>query len=208
MPRPLFIAFEGIDGSGKSTQVALLAEHLEAAGHRVYRTAEPTTRPIGKMIREIFAGKQEADHKVIAALFAADRLDHLLNSKDGILKKMKEGFTVLTDRYFLSSYAYHSVHMPMDWVIEANRMAKDILKPDVHIYIDAEPEVCMERIRKNRTSTELYETLGNLKQVKEKYQEAILASRDTEQIAIVPSRETPQETAVEVQAALTARGLL
>ncbi|MFM7329381.1 MAG: dTMP kinase, partial [Bacteroidota bacterium] len=156
MSRPLFIAFEGIDGSGKSTQVALLAEHLESIGHRVYCTAEPTTRPIGKMIREIFAGKQEADHKVIAALFAADRLDHLLNSEDGILKKMEEGFTVLSDRYFLSSYAYHSVHMPMDWVIEANRMAKDILKPDVHIFIDAEPEVCMERIRKNRTSTELY----------------------------------------------------
>ena len=85
MQKNLFIAFEGIDGSGKSTQVKLLADKLEALGHQVYSTFEPTKSDIGKMIRTIFSGKMEADHKVIAALFAADRLDHLLNKTDGIL---------------------------------------------------------------------------------------------------------------------------
>ena len=208
MSKPLFIAFEGIDGSGKSTQVSLLASHLTELGHRVYCTAEPTKRPVGKMIREIFAGKQEADHKVIAALFAADRLDHLLNSEDGIVKKLEEGFTVLCDRYYLSSYAYHSVHMPMDWVIEANRFAAEILKPHLHIFINAEPETCMERIRRNRETTELYETLGNLKQVREKYMEAIMAIREREPIELVNSGETPEATALSVRAALSAHGLL
>ena len=67
----LFIAFEGIDGSGKSTQVKLLSEKLQATGHKVHATFEPTDSQIGKMIRTIFSGKMEADHKVIAALFAA-----------------------------------------------------------------------------------------------------------------------------------------
>ena len=208
MTKPLFIAFEGIDGSGKSTQVALLAEHLQSVGHRVYCTAEPTTRPIGKMIRDIFAGRQQADHKVIAALFAADRLDHLLNEEDGIMKKLRAGFTVLCDRYYLSSYAYHSVHMPMDWVIEANRLAAETLRPDVHLFIDADPEVCMERIRKHRDTTELYETLGNLKKVKEKYAEAILASQTTEHIVTIHTGNTAEETAVQVRSVLTDLGLL
>jgi len=208
MPKPLFIAFEGIDGSGKSTQVSLLATHLTALGHRVYCTAEPSSRPIGRMIREIFAGRQEADHRVIAALFAADRLDHLLNSEDGIVKKLSEGFTVLCDRYYLSSYAYHSVHMPMEWVIEANRLAAETLRPDLHIYINADPETCMERIRKHRDTTELYETLGNLRLVREKYMEAILATDNDEPIELIPSGETAEETAGFVRAALRSRDLL
>lgn len=208
MSKPLFIAFEGIDGSGKSTQVSLLADHLQTLGHRVHCTAEPTTRPIGKMIRDIFAGRQPADHKVIAALFAADRLDHLLNEDDGIMKKLREGSTVLCDRYYLSSYAYHSVHMPMDWVIEANRLAAETLRPDVHLFIDADPEVCMDRIRKHRETTELYETLGNLKQVKGKYAEAILAAQPVEQIVTVASRNTAQETAEAVRATLAGLGLI
>ena len=60
------------------------------------------------------------DNKAIAALFAADRLDHLLNEVDGIASKIEEGTTVLTDRYYFSSYAYHSVDVPMEWVIRAN----------------------------------------------------------------------------------------
>ena len=79
MKKNQFIAFEGIDGSGKSTQVKLLSYNLKNAGHKVYLTCEPTDRPIGKMIRDIFSHKMEADHRTIAALFVADRLDHLLN---------------------------------------------------------------------------------------------------------------------------------
>ena len=92
MRKNLFIALEGIDGSGKSTQVKLLSDHLKSAGHKVYATFEPTDSPIGSVIRNIFKHIIEADHRTIAALFAADRLDHLLNKTNGILKKLEEHF--------------------------------------------------------------------------------------------------------------------
>jgi dTMP kinase len=173
MKKNLFIAFEGIDGSGKSTQVKLLTENLKNAGHKVYATCEPTDSPIGSIIRNIFNHRIEADHRTIAGLFVADRLDHLLNKTNGILKKLEEGYTVITDRYYFSSYAYHGTHMDMDWVIEANSLSADLLRPDLNIYIDILPEVSMARLNKGRSSLELYETLENLKNVRDKYMEAI-----------------------------------
>ena len=115
-----FIAFEGIDGSGKSTQIGLLAERLKKEGVCCYTTMEPTNAPVGSLVRQVMTGRIRMDNKAIAALFAADRLDHLLNEVDGIASKIEEGTTVLTDRYYFSSYAYHSVDVPMEWVIRAN----------------------------------------------------------------------------------------
>src|SRR5471030_3248312 len=152
MKKNFFIAFEGIDGSGKSTQVKLLKEKLEATGLKVYVTCEPTDSPMGKMIREIFSHKIEADHRTIAALFVADRLDHLLNKTNGILKKLEEGYTVITDRYYFSSYAYQSPYMDLNWVIQANSLSADLLRPDLNIYIDISPELSIERLNKGRSS--------------------------------------------------------
>ena len=115
-----FIAFEGIDGSGKSTQVRLLAERLRSENIPFYTTMEPTDSPVGSLIHQIMTGRVKADPKVIAALFVADRLDHLLNDVNGISQKIDEGTTVIMDRYYFSSYAYQSVDAPMDWVIQAN----------------------------------------------------------------------------------------
>ena len=84
MKKNLFIAFEGIDGCGKSTQAKLLADKLEKAGHKIFLTCEPTESRIGTLIRDIFNHKMEADHRTIAGLFVADRLDHILNKRDGI----------------------------------------------------------------------------------------------------------------------------
>src|SRR5690606_16738147 len=81
--RELFIAFEGIDGSGKSSQIDRLYRRLSEAQYFVHQTCEPTTHPIGRMIRDIFAGRMEGDHHTIAGLFVADRLQHLLHKKDG-----------------------------------------------------------------------------------------------------------------------------
>lgn len=191
MRKNLFIAFEGIDGSGKSTQVQLLAEKLQKEGHQVHVTREPTGGEIGVLIRKIFTRKTDADHRTIAALFVADRLDHLLNENDGIIKKMKEGYTVITDRYYFSSYAYHSVHMSMDWVIEANALSAELLKPDLNIFIDISPETAMERIQKNRTTIELYETLDNLTLVKKKYMEAFEKLKHQENIFQLDGNRAP-----------------
>ncbi len=184
MKKNLFIAFEGIDGSGKSTQVKLLSDQLTNAGHKVYSTFEPTDSPIGTLIRNIFNHKMESDHRTIAALFVADRLDHLLNKTHGVLKKLEEGYTVITDRYYFSSYAYHGVHMPMDWVIESNAISAGLLRPDINIYIDIAPDTSMDRLSKGRTSMELYETRENLKMVRDKYFEAFEQLKFKEHIFI------------------------
>lgn len=200
MRKNLFIAFEGIDGSGKSTQVKLLAYNLNNAGHKVYLTREPTDSNTGKLIRDIFSHKTEADHRTIAGLFVADRLDHLLNKTNGILKKLEEGFTVITDRYYFSSYAYHGTHMPMEWVIQANSLSAGLLRPDLNIYIDISPEVSMERLIQNRESTEMYETLENLNKVRIKYSEAFKLLKSEEKIFSVNGNRSPQIIATDIWA--------
>jgi len=192
MKKNLFIAFEGIDGSGKSTQVKLLSESLEKTGHKIYTTFEPTDSPIGRIIRDIFNHRLEADHRTIAGLFVADRLDHLLNKQNGILRKMEEGYTVITDRYYFSSYAYHGAHMSLDWVIEANSLSADLLRPDINIFIDISPEISLNRIAKSRHSMELFETLDNLRQVKDKYYEAIEKLKDQERVFITDGNREPE----------------
>ena len=87
MGKGIFIAFEGIDGSGKSTQIQLLNEKIKEKGIRCYQTCEPSSGPIGSLTRQILTGRIKTDNRVVAAMFAADRLDHLLNDVDGIAKK-------------------------------------------------------------------------------------------------------------------------
>jgi len=198
MKKNLFIAFEGIDGSGKSTQVKLLSEKLQKAGHSVYSTFEPTDSPIGSIIRNIFKHRIEADERTIAGLFVADRLDHLLNKTNGVLKKLKEGYTVITDRYYFSSYAYHSVHIPLDWIIEANSLSAELLRPDLNIYIDMDPEISMSRLNSGRSSIELYENVHNLRLVREKYFEAIEFLKFQENVFITDGNRSAEIIGAEI----------
>ncbi|HVX52315.1 MAG TPA: dTMP kinase [Chitinophagaceae bacterium] len=200
MKKNIFIALEGIDGSGKSSQAKILADALLGRGHKVYATFEPTNEFIGSIIRDILRGKRKADEKVIAGLFVADRLDHLLNEDYGIVKKLQEGYTVISDRYYFSSYAYHGTHMDMDWVVAANKMAATILKPHVNIFIDVLPEISMSRISTARQGTELYETLENLGNVRSKYFEAFDKLRREENITIINGNRSFEAVAADVLA--------
>lgn len=196
--RGRFIAFEGIDGSGKSTQIKLLSNRLKEKGIHYYTTMEPTDSPIGSLIHQIMTGRIKTDNKVIAGLFVADRLDHLLNNVDGIAAKIQEGTTVITDRYYFSSYAYHSVDMPMDWVIQANAQAKEILQPTVTIFVDVNPDTAIERIAKNRFHQELFEKKSRLVKVREKYFEAFEKLQDTENIVVIDGNRSPEEIAEDI----------
>jgi dTMP kinase len=198
MKRPLFLAFEGIDGSGKTTQIKLLCEKLKEEGLKFYTTFEPTDSPIGSLISNIFKHRIEADHKTIAGLFVADRLDHLLNQTNGILKKLEEGFTVITDRYYLSSYAYQGAHVPLDWVISANSLSTDLLRPDLHIFIDVTPETGMHRLNSTRGTIELFETPENLKLVRNKYFEVIELLKEEENIFIADGNRDPLMVASDI----------
>jgi len=184
-----FIAFEGIDGSGKSTQIGLLAERLKKEGISCYTTMEPTNGPIGSLIRQVMTGRIRMDNKAIAGLFAADRLDHLLNEVDGIAAKMEGGMTVLADRYYFSSYAYHSVDMPMEWVVKANEQSSLILRPTVNIFIDVDPDVALERIARNRFHQELFEKKSRLVKVRENYKKAFDLLAGEEKYAVIDGNQ-------------------
>lgn len=186
----LFIAFEGIDGCGKSTQIHLLAEKLEAAGHMVDVTCEPTHNFIGEKIRAAFANQIYLDNRVIAGLFVADRLQHILDESEGIHRKLADGYTVLTDRYYLSSYAYQGAYVDQDWVIQANALAASICPPDLHIYIDLPPEISMARITSRNHEVQLYESLNTLQKVHTSYQKAMDKVSGSESIFTLDGRDT------------------
>ncbi|MBQ2931930.1 MAG: dTMP kinase [Clostridia bacterium] len=199
MERGKFIVFEGIDGSGKSTQINLLAEALKKRSISCRTTLEPTFGMVGSVLHDILSGKMSADPKVVASLFVADRLDHILNQTDGVLKSVENGETVICDRYYFSSYAYQSVEVPRDWVVSANRMAAETLRPDATIFIDISAETAMNRISKNRENTELYETKERLSAVREGYFSAFELMKDEERIFVVDGNRSIDEIAEEIQ---------
>ena len=184
--RGRFFALEGIDGSGKSTQLKLLAKRLEEAGFPCLTTCEPTDRPIGRLLRQVLTGQVQCDSRVAAPLFAADRLDHLLNGENGLCAAVERGITVLSDRYYFSSYAYQSVDLPLEWVIQANRPCADLLRPTATLFIDISPELALERIAQNRESTELFETRDRLTRTRAQYFAAFRLEQDRENVIVIP----------------------
>ncbi len=196
--RGRLIALEGIDGSGKSTQAAYLCGQLKREGICCCHTMEPTDSPIGALIRQILRGEMKTDNRVIAGLFVADRLDHLLNAENGIAAKVEAGMTVVSDRYYFSSYAYNSVDMPMDWVIKANEPSSKILRPALNVFIDIEPDVALERIAKNRVRQELFETKARLELVRENYRKAFRLLEDEERCVVIDGNRPEEEIADSV----------
>lgn len=199
MQKGKFIVFEGIDGSGKSTQLKMLAETLRENGIKCVETLEPTFGTVGTVLHDILSGKKKADPKVTAALFVADRLDHLTNAENGVIKMLEEGITVICDRYYFSSYAYQSVEVPSEWVIAANRLAAETLRPDCTLFIDVSPKVAMERISNNRETTELYETEERLSAVREGYFKAFERMKDEENIKVFDGDKPVFEIAEEIK---------
>lgn len=193
-----FFVFEGIDGSGKSTQIHLLKEHIEAKGIRCLETKEPTDGPIGSLVHQCMTGRTTADEQTLAALFAADRLDHLLNKTDGLCQKIQEGISVISDRYILSTYAYQSVRVPLEWLIQMNAQAMQILKPDCHIFIDVDPEITLERMAKGRFHTELYETKERLTEVRDRYYDLFDRFAGQENIFVVNGNQSIKSIANDI----------
>ena len=191
-----FIVFEGIDGSGKTTQIKLLAKALSERNIPVHITKEPTDDPMGKQLRKYLGGKEKADLRAVAALFAADRLYHI-TAENGILDNLAKGNTVLCDRYYLSSYAYQSVDCPLDWIMALNREAADIARPDLHIFLDVPAEQSMSRVE-NRGETEIFEKLDRQQQIRKKFFELFEMLGDKENILIVDGTRFPEAIAEEI----------
>lgn len=157
-----FIVIEGPDGCGKSTQVKLLAEKLKSAGENVYVTKEPSEGIIGKFIRsEFLSGKEEIDVNTLGMLFAADRLNHINNKKDGILEKLNSGIHVISDRYYHSSFVYDGYNTSIEFIESINSTALNLLKPDLSILLLTDVNDSMnrvsDRLKENKSNKEIYD---------------------------------------------------
>ena len=142
MTRGLFLVFEGIDGSGKSTQVERLVHTLRAAGHDVVQTREPHDCPAGRRIREMArSGKRVAPEEELA-WFVEQRHDHV---REVVTPALEAGRTVVCDRYFLSSVAYQGARgLDAAAILEASEAAFPI--PDLVLLVVLEPALGMARV--------------------------------------------------------------
>jgi len=166
-----FIVFEGIDGSGITTQVEFLRTWCEERGISVLVTKEPTDGLTGGVLRAALTHRVAFSPEVMALLFAADRLDHLDNE---ILPHLERGLTVICDRYYLSEFAYQSVELELSWLREVNSKCR---RPDLTIFLDVPVELCLQRwqadVWRSSDRFQLYETEERLTQVRERYLETI-----------------------------------
>jgi dTMP kinase len=164
MTRGHFIVLEGIDGSGTTTQAAALGQEFGRQGFAAHVTAEPSTGPVGSIIRQILKGRlgvhgtaalRAPSWRSMALLFAADRQDHL---EAEILPNLNDGITVICDRYVYSSVIYQSLSSTHEaaepWIRELNRFA---IEPDLVLYLRTSPEEALHRRRGRDRKAELYE---------------------------------------------------
>lgn len=150
MPQGLFITLEGIEGSGKTTQAALLADALRAAGHKVVLTHEPGGTRAGEAIRAIFL--DPAVSLQVAAellLVLADRAQHV---REKLKPALARGEIVISDRYSDSTTAYQGYGRGFDLKLlgELNRLASDGVTPDLTLVLDCDIETGLARTRARR----------------------------------------------------------
>jgi dTMP kinase len=142
----LFITLEGPEGSGKSTQLPLLAAWLTQAGYHVLETREPGGTPISECVRDLLHDPvfTEMDPRTEILLYSASRAQ-LVN--EIIRPALAAGQVVLCDRYFDSTYAYQGYgrDLSLDDLRYITRFATEGLKPHLTLYLDVEPKVGLRR---------------------------------------------------------------
>ncbi|PIS16849.1 MAG: dTMP kinase [Candidatus Portnoybacteria bacterium CG09_land_8_20_14_0_10_44_13] len=209
-----FIVFEGLDGSGLSTQAKLLGDYLQnrgpahiatparsdaassgersvAGGREVILTKEPTMdSEAGRQIRAILDEKIKIEAAEIQRLFVQDRKEHLDNL---IIPALRAGKIVISDRYFFSTLAFGAVSSNLEWLIGLN---KDFLLPDMTFLLLVRPEICVDRIIKRGEGVKLFEKLPTLEKVYKNYQ--IIAER-FENVYVVNGEESAEEVFEEIK---------
>ena len=197
MSNAKFIVVEGLDGSGKGTQIRMLAKALEDQGHNIFLTSEPTQFATGGLVRDTLGHMTKRTPAELAGLFLADRIAHCSNPTSGLKNMLENGTTVICDRYYYSSFAYQGSQTDLSWVMHANLDCPDILKPDLCIFLDVSPDECDGRIEKGRASREIYESLEAIKRTRAQYMNVFEMLPD-HNIKIINAQRTPEEISKEV----------
>jgi len=199
-----FIVLEGIDGAGTTTQAVLLHSALMKMEVPVHITEEPSTGPIGSLIRQILHGRlitagssgpRAPGWNIMALLFAADRLDHL---ESEIAPNLRDGINVISDRYIFSSLVYQTVtsgeNSTIKWIETINEYA---VPPDIVFFLDVDHQEAQKRRMMRRIGYELYEDLELQKKIARKYHE-VLSSYNKSKIVVVDGNKSIDEVASNI----------
>lgn len=202
------IVLEGIDGSGTTTQAALLASALGARGHRAHLTRQPSTGPIGKLVREMLRGEHKLPDgeapgaDTMALLFAADRHDHIQRE---VIPELDAGSLVICARWSASALVYQIAGLPFDeaddramWV---SAMQDDTL-PDLTIYLRVRPDIAAERRRAAGMRNDLYDNHQTQVAVYEAYEMLIADNQD---VLVIDGEQPIGDVTAAILAAVTSR---
>jgi dTMP kinase len=185
------LVLEGIDGAGTTTQASRVVEELARAGTDVHLTREPSGGPIGRLLREMLAGKHSpVDATTLSLLFAADRADHLHREVEPAIAR---GALVVSDRWYHSSLAYQGAGEERGWIRMLNARAR---KPDLTILLDVPADVAAARRAAASRPEELFDELAMQRRVALNYRD--LARTMEERIVVLDGTKSLDEVAAQV----------
>lgn len=188
-----FFVFEGVDGSGTTTQIPLLADYFRTKNKSVFETSEPTTFETGRFLRNCLSGTIQVQPETILLLFAADRNEHIF-SPFGILSSLKKYDYVISDRYLFSSLAYQGASGLFE---QAKKYNENFPLPEVLFFFDCDAETAFHRVEKRSASgtatKEIYETKLFQKKVRYMYEKVLALYANTAMKTVVVDANRPIE---------------
>lgn len=192
----MFISFEGIEGSGKSTQIDLLESHLKKLGHKVAKLREPGGTLMGEKIREIFLQDtlEKVDPITEAFLLYASR-KHL--DQNFLREKINQGYIVIADRYSDATVAYQCFGKGLDKnFIDLMHKGSDLLTPDLTFYLDITAEMSRERISDREMDRMESESIEFFDKVRQGYLK--IASENPERVVCMDANKSIDELKDEI----------
>lgn len=187
----MFISFEGIEGSGKSTQIELIEEIIRAKGYQVKKLREPGTTELGEKIRNIFLEKttETVDPITEAFLLYASR-KHL--DQNFLRQNLSDGAIVIADRYADATLAYQSYGKGLDHnFVKLIHDSSQLLSPDLTFYMDISAELSRERISDREMDRMESESIDFFKKVREGYLQ--IAHDNPERVVVLDANKTIDE---------------
>jgi len=187
----VFISFEGIEGSGKSTQIELIEELIRAKGYQVKKLREPGTTELGEKIRNIFLEKttETVDPITEAFLLYASR-KHL--DQNFLRQNLDDGAIVIADRYADATLAYQSYGKGLDHnFVKIIHDSSQLLSPDLTFYMDISAELSRERISDREMDRMESESIDFFKKVREGYLQ--IAHDNPERVVVLDANKTIDE---------------
>ena len=198
----MFIVFEGGDGAGKTTQVALLASWLESSGRTVVCTRQPGGTELGARIRELVLSPAsgDVDPRAEALLYSADKAQHVAET---IRPALAAGADVVCDRYVDSMIAYQGAGRVLDAseIAEISQWATGGLRPDLTILLDVDPADALA----DKDESDRLEAAGEDFHARVREGFLALAAQDPQRYVVIAARQPREKIAEQVRRAVTAR---